>query len=250
MVRLLLSLLLILIPAPAFAEDVVTPVVEPSVEAYVPPAEASNGVGGWAVVDPATNTVHGVIVCTIDVCGPNGSWNGVLPGEYMGCTNCNLRFQTNHTSDGNVAGYSGAGVTWNESSRDFTIVNDNSVNGETNTTKRKLIPSKTASDGKGVETGIVDIETVYQSTKIIDNSVNIKVVQKDISSPSSITVYYPAWLTLKYNSVDSLKNNLETDVDNALVDEPEALTKTIKTLTEKVKTFFGMIFGGTNERLA
>ena len=79
--------------SPSFAEEV-----------YVPPAEASEGVGGWAVVDPVTNVVHGVIVCDIQNCGPGGTFDGVLPGEYMGCTNCNLRFQTRATADGNVAG--------------------------------------------------------------------------------------------------------------------------------------------------
>jgi hypothetical protein len=122
--KIILSLLLTFIAIPAFAE-----------EAYVPPTEASEGVGGWAVVDPVTNVVHGVIVCDIQNCGPGGTFDGVLPGEYMGCTNCNLRFQTRATEDGNVAGYSGHSydssgnvnndnsVKWEPSDNSFTIKN-------------------------------------------------------------------------------------------------------------------------------
>ena len=33
---------------------------------YTPPPEASQGVGGWAIVHPGTGVVHGVIVATIE----------------------------------------------------------------------------------------------------------------------------------------------------------------------------------------
>jgi len=83
MKKLLLSLVLTIgFASPAVAEEVV-----------------QEEVGGWAVVNPETNQVHGVIVCTESVCGSNGAWAGVLPGEYMGCTNCSLKFQTKATDD-------------------------------------------------------------------------------------------------------------------------------------------------------
>jgi hypothetical protein len=263
MKKLLLSLILTIgFSSPAFAEEVSTPKVEvsaPVEEAYVPPAEASEGVGGWAVVDPVTNVVHGVIVCTNDVCGPSGSWAGKLPGEYMGCTNCNLRFQTKATEDGNnVTGYSGHSydssgnvnndnsVKWEPSDNSFTINNETNSSDGVTKTKKKLIPSKTASDGQRVETGFVDIETKYESNVINESTVKVDVVQPNFSSPSSITVDYPAWKAFQYDSIDSLKTNIESDVDTelALRNESEPFIETIKALTDKVKRFFGMILGG------
>lgn len=257
MVRLLISLLLLL-PTPAFAEEVTpAPVVE--APAYEPPAEAYDGVGGWAVVDPVTNVVHGVVVCTADVCGPNGSWAGVLPGEYQGCTNCNLRFQTRATADGNVAGYSGhsyssngqtsndGSVKWEPSDSTFSITHNTNGGDGTVKTKKKLVPSKTASDGQRLETGLVDIETKYESNQINNEVVKVDMVQPDIDSPSSIIVNYPAWKTLNYDSVESLKTNLDNDVESQLeadgndLVEPSAFVETIRYLTDKVRQFFGMV---------
>jgi hypothetical protein len=255
MVKILLSLLLTFITIPSFAEEVSTPVEE----AYVPPAEASEGVGGWAVVDPVTNVVHGVIVCDIQNCGPGGTFDGVLPGEYMGCTNCNLRFQTRATADGNVAGYSGhsydssggvsndGSVKWEPSDNSFSINNETNSSDGVTKTKKKLVPSKTASDGTNLETGFENIETNYESNAINGSKVKIDMVQPDIDSPSSITVNYPTWRNFQYDSVESLKTNIESDVESALVSEEEPIMSTIRLLTEKVKNFFGMLFGGSNE---
>lgn len=245
--KIILSLVLTFIAAPAFAE-----------EAYVPPAEASEGVGGWAVVDPVTNVVHGVIVCTLDVCGPTGSWSGTLPGEYMGCTNCNLRFQTRATADGNVAGYSGHSydssgnisndnsVKWESSDNSFSINNETNNSDGVTKTKKKLIPSRTASDGKNLATGFVDIETKYESNAVNGSTVKVDMAQPDFSSSSSITVDYPAWTTFQYDSINSLKTNIELDVDTelALRNESDVFVETIKELTNKVKRFFGMILWG------
>jgi hypothetical protein len=251
MKKLLLSLLLIFTPTPVFAEDVL--VVE---EAYVPPPEASEGVGGWAVVN-SDGVVHGVIVCTIDVCGPNGSFAGVLPLDYQDCPSCSLRFQTRATEDGNVAGYSGhrydssgnvsnnGSVRWESSDNSFSISNETSNSDGVTKTKKKLVPSKTASDGKNLETGFVDIETKYESNVVNGSIVKVDVVQPNFNSPSSITVDYPAWKTFQYDSIDSLKTNIESDVDTELAfsNESETFVETVKALTDKVKRFFGMIFG-------
>ena len=267
--KILLSLLLTFIAIPSFAEEVSAPAEEvstpveevsaPTEEAYVPPAEASEGVGGWAVVDPVTNVVHGVIVCDIQNCGPGGTFDGVLPGEYMGCTNCNLRFQTRATADGNVAGYSGhsydssggvsndGSVKWEPSDNSFSINNETNSSDGVTKTKKKLIPSQTASDGQRLETGLVDIETNYESNTINDSTVKIDMVQPNISSPSSIVVDYPAWRIFEYNSVESLKTNIESDVESALVSEEEPVVSTIRLLTEKVKNFFCMLFGRNKE---
>jgi len=263
--------------SPSFAEgEEAAPVETPVEESYVPPAEANEGVGGWAVVDPNTGAVHGVIVCTADVCGPSGSWGGKLPGEYMGCTNCNLRFQTRATADGNVAGWHGTqtnidangnatqtndgSVTWNEKERNFTISNK-STDGKGNSisSKSTLIPEKTALDGKNLETGIINQENQYTSNENSD-SVTVTTLKENIDSNENVTVKFSKWENdplLKYESIQGFIENIDSDVENALIsqgentEDPEnEMVKTIKTLTTKVKDFVSNLFGFNRTELA
>jgi len=157
---------------------------------YVPPPEAFEGLGGWAVIDPTTGIVYGVIV---------GDWNEEVWQEvkntrtidgYMGCPGpCALRFQTRATADGNVAGWHGTqyhidengnatmsndgSVRFNELTGTFDITNQS---GSGVTTQQTLVPSKTSRDANGegtsmdIHTGIVDIKTTkelchFESTK-------------------------------------------------------------------------------------
>lgn len=268
LISILISTLLI---NPSFAEETPgAPVETPAEESYVPPAEANEGVGGWAVVDPNTGVVHGVIVCTADVCGPSGSWGGKLPGEYQGCTNCNLRFQTRATADGNVAGYSGhsyevdnekgtvtvtndGSVKWNEKEKNFTISNK-STDGKGNSisSKSTLIPEKTATDGKNLQTGLVNQESQYAST---ENSefVTVTSFKPNFDSNEEISVKYSNWENdplLKYETVQGLIENIESDVDSELLAQGEDLENadnqvviTIRNLTSKVKNFMNNLFG-------
>ena len=261
----------------SYAEEVVsTPVETPAEESYVPPAEANEGVGGWAVVDPNTGAVHGVIVCTSDVCGPSGSWGGKLPGEYMGCTNCNLRFQTRATADGNVAGWHGTqtnidangnatqtndgSVTWNEKERNFTISNKSTdAKGNSISSKSTLIPEKTALDGKNLQTGIINQVNQYTSNENSD-SVTVTTLKENIDSTENVTVKYSNWENdplLKYESIQGFIENIDSDVENALIlqgentEDPEnEMVKTIKTLTTKVKDFVSNLFGFNRTELA
>jgi hypothetical protein len=155
-------------------------------EEYVPPPEAFEGPGGWAVIDPTTGVVYGVIV---------GDWNAETWEEvkntrtvdgYMGCpAPCELRFQTRATADGNVAGWHGTqtnvdadgnatqtndgSVRFDESTGNFQI---NNQTGDSSTSQT-LVPEKTARDENGegrsmdLVTGIVDIRT---SKKIVSGS--------------------------------------------------------------------------------
>ena len=162
-------------------------VAQPSfAEEYVPPPEAFEGPGGWAVIDPTTGIVYGVIV---------GDWNAETWEEvkntrtvdgYMGCpAPCELRFQTRATADGNVAGWHGTqtnvdadgnatqtndgSVRFDESTGNFQI---NNQNGDSSSSKT-LVPEKTSRDENGegrsmdLGTGIVDIRT---SKKIVSGS--------------------------------------------------------------------------------
>jgi hypothetical protein len=162
-------------------------IAQPSfAEEYVPPPEAFEGPGGWAVIDPTTGVVYGVIV---------GDWNAETWEEvkntrtvdgFMGCpAPCELRFQTRATADGNVAGWHGT-QTNVDADGNATQTNDGSVrfdeatgnfqiNNQTgdSSSSQTLVPEKTARDANGegrsmdLGTGIVDIRT---SKKIVSGS--------------------------------------------------------------------------------
>lgn len=269
--------------APETPTETGAPAPAETTPAYEPPAEAMSGVGGWAVVDPSTGIVHGVIVCTNDVCGPSGSWAGKLPGEYMGCTNCNLRFQTRATDDGNVAGFSGhsydidssgnasikndGSVKWNEKEKNFTLKNSYSDSTKSKVTRTQtLIPEKTASDGKNLHTGIVDINTKYESSTIAGQRVLGSTKQQNLEDKNSpINIEFPNWSEGKnfiYENPNLLIDNLDSDVEkelngdgfstelnksleNNIVEEKEdaIFVNAVKTLTENVKSFFSSLFG-------
>ena len=161
--------------------------VQPSfAEEYVPPPEAFEGPGGWAVVDPTTGIVYGVIV---------GDWNAETWEEvkntrtvdgFMGCpAPCALRFQTRATADGNVAGWHGT-QTNIDADGNATQTNDGSVRFDQSTgnfqisnrtgdssSSQTLVPEKTSRDANGegrtmdLGTGIIDIRT---SKRIVSGS--------------------------------------------------------------------------------
>ena len=162
-------------------------IAQPSfAEEYVPPPEAFEGLGGWAVIDPTTGIVYGVIV---------GDWNAETWEEvkntrtvdgFMGCpAPCALRFQTRATADGNVAGWHGT-QTNIDVDGNVTQTNDGSVRFDQSTgnfqinnqtgdssTSQTLVPEKTSRDANGegrsmdLGTGIVDIRT---SKRIVSGS--------------------------------------------------------------------------------
>jgi hypothetical protein len=162
-------------------------IAQPSfADEYVPPPEAFEGLGGWAVIDPTTGIVYGVIV---------GDWNAETWEEvkntrtvdgFMGCpAPCELRFQTRATADGNVAGWHGTqtnvdadgnatqtndgSVRFDESTGNFQI---NNQTGDSSTSQT-LVPEKTSRDANGegrsmdLGTGIVDVRT---SKRIVSGS--------------------------------------------------------------------------------
>ena len=281
------------VSSPSFAEEVApetpaetsAPAPVETTPAYEPPAEAMNGVGGWAVVDPVTGNVHGVIVATIDTFRER---NGVIGHEYMGCaSNCVLRFQTRATDDGNVAGWHGTqtnidangnasqtndgSVKWNDTTKNFTIKNSSTDSTKAKVTRTQtLIPEKTASDGKNLHTGIVDINTEYDSSTIVGQRVKGSTKQQNLEDKNStINVEFPNWSEGKnftYGNPNLLVENIENDVENELqkdgfdtttnadpdaelVEESEdvVFVEAIKTLTENVKSFFSSLFGFRTE---
>jgi hypothetical protein len=279
------------VSSPSFAEEVApetpaetsAPAPVETTPAYEPPSEAMNGVGGWAVVDPITGNVHGVIVATIDTFRER---NGVIGHEYMGCaSNCVLRFQTRATDDGNVAGWHGTqtnidangnasqtndgSVKWNDTTKNFTIKNSSTDSTKAKVTRTQtLIPEKTASDGKNLHTGIVDINTEYDSSTISGQRVKGSTKQQNLEDKNStINVEFPNWAegkNLTYENPNLFVENIDSDVENELkkdgldttanpdtelVEESEDVifVKAIKALTENVKSFFSSLFGFRTE---
>ncbi len=170
---------------------------------YVPPPEAFEGLGGWAVVDPTTGIVYGVIVGDWD----KETWEEVKNTRtvdgFMGCpAPCALRFQTRATADGNVAGWHGTqtnidadgkatqsndgSVRYDQASGTFQI---NNQTGNGGTIQQTLVPEKTARDADGtgrsmdLHTGIVDIRT---SKEVVSGNQAAKVdtYQKNLAAPT------------------------------------------------------------------
>jgi hypothetical protein len=206
----------------------------------------------------------------------------------MGCaSNCVLRFQTRATDDGNVAGWHGTqtnidangnasqtndgSVKWDDTTKNFTIKNSYSDSSKSKVTRTQtLIPEKTASDGKNLHTGIVDINTEYDSSTIAGQRVKGSTKQQNLEDKNStINVEFPNWSEGKnftYDNPNLLVENIDSDVDNELnkdgfttdskedasdelVEESEDVifVKAIKALTENVKSFFSSLFGFRTE---
>ena len=238
---------------------------------YTPPAEASEGVGGWAVVNPDTGKVHGVIVGTIDTYNAN---NGVIGSNYMGChSQCLLRFQTRATSDGNVAGWHGDNVTYDgDSNKTFSIKS----NPDSNTTRvETLVPEQTARDEAGMNlgTGITNIKT---NSRIESGQKSVEIESNRDGTEDSegdVSILFPEWnqerklfnYLSEQSAVDEIRSDVETELFNdgfvvetettdpetleviteSSIDEENDFVKTIRTLAESVVSFFGRIFGIT-----
>ena len=109
----------------------------------VPQANAE-GSGGYAVVDPATGVVHGVIVANSSDPFGNG---GVMPHEYMGCpAGCIIVQQSTADQNGNVAGIHGPNVTYNQERNVFQMEQSNSSQSQTVT--------ESASNTSAIETEV------------------------------------------------------------------------------------------------
>lgn len=255
--------LFLLLPMPAYANDV-DPSVSPSPEVslqpvpqslfdiavapYTPPAEASQGPGGWAVVHPVTGVVHGVIVGTIET---YNAWNGRMPSEYMGCpAGCLIRFQTRATADGNVAGWHGPEVTYDSSDQTFNLGSTSKNQDGTATIKQKLIPEKTAADGVNLSTGLVDIRTEFTSSQINGLAVKLTKLQETFDSEDATVVEFQDWNSFAYESSNEMAQNLNSDIDTQLLDQgfdieaPEegGFVETIRRLGERVTSIFGGLF--------
>jgi hypothetical protein len=106
---------------------------------------------GLAVVDPSTGKVYGVIVASNTDPFNTG---GILPGEFMGCTDCKLVPQTTADSNGNVAGkrsQENVDVVYNSNRNIFEVTESNSIE------NRRIIESE--SNTSSVETEVLVLQS-------------------------------------------------------------------------------------------
>jgi hypothetical protein len=91
--------------------------------------ETGEAVGGFAIVNPATGVVHGVIVGSIEYFGGN---NRTMDSAFMGCPiGCLIIQQSTSDQNGNVAGIHGPNVTYNQDRNVFQSAQTNTVQTET-----------------------------------------------------------------------------------------------------------------------
>lgn len=221
------------------------------------PAFAEEEVGGWAVVNPETNQVENVIVCTESVCGSSGSWAGIMPSDTT-CPGCLLVKQTNVMSDGNVAGWHGPNVTYNPETQDFNIRSEYETEEGTVERNDTLTPSETAKDGIDLSTGITKSDVKLKSKKVNEQTASVAIVETP--STESVEVKFDQWnggTSFFYGSkvealekidadVESVFTPCETcNVDPVQVEEyRNTFYTTITELTSKVKNFITNLFGG------
>ena len=106
--------------------------------------ETGEAVGGFAVVNPETGVVHGVIVGSIEYFGGN---NRTMGSEYMGCpAGCLIVQQSTSDQNGNVAGIHGPNVTYNDNRNVFQVA-------ESNTTQSQTV-TESASNTSAIETEV------------------------------------------------------------------------------------------------
>ena len=135
-------------------------------------ARCPTAVCGYAVVDDQ-NYVYGVIVCS-DACTGQR-----MTQTYMGCPpGCRLILQTQQTSDGNVAGWHGQDVKYNDSSQSFSLPSGGTIKSG-DKIEEAVFPTTTTTSTTVVSTSTTSIATTVPS----DNAAS---VAKDIAAPSGV----------------------------------------------------------------
>ena len=130
-------------PAPAPKPE---PTPAPAENEYVPPPEAFNGVGGWASVDPVTGRVTQVSVADY-----RNVENWRAANEIAKQRGFIIVFQTSASADGNVAGWHGDNVSWNQENQSFILRNENSTNGVSSQSTTTITPGVIPGDPESMQ---------------------------------------------------------------------------------------------------
>jgi hypothetical protein len=155
---------------------------------------------GYAVVNPETGVVHGVISADSDDPFNNG---GVMPVSYMGCPEgCLIVKQSTSDNSGNVSGMHGENVTYSATTERFTVLEQNTVSSD--------IVSSTQSNTELVETSVNVYNYRVYDFGIQDlknqESFELNEVVLDGTNPAKVTAEKNTWNCLN-NSQSCVKNN-------------------------------------------
>ena len=135
-------------------------------------ARCPTAVCGYAVVDDQ-NYVYGVIVCS-DACTGTR-----MSQPYMGCpAGCRLILQSQQTSDGNVAGWHGQDVKYNEGSQTFSLPSGGTIKSG-DKLEDAVFPTTTTTSTTVVSSSTTSLTTTVPSS-------NAASVAKDIAAPSGV----------------------------------------------------------------
>lgn len=142
--KIIIALILPLtLTSPANAEEIIYHYGD-GTSGTTPSTPAQAAVGGFAVVNPETGVVHGVIVGSIEYFGGN---NRTMGSEYVGCsTGCLIVQQSTSDQNGNVSGIHGPNVTYNDNRNVFQVA-------ESNTTQSQTV-TESASNTFAIETEV------------------------------------------------------------------------------------------------
>ena len=193
-----------------------------------PPTSAQAAVGGFAVVNPETGVVHGVIVGSIDYFGGN---NRTMGHEYMGCpAGCLIIQQSTSDQNGNVAGIHGPNVTYNENRNVFQVA-------QSNTTQSQTI-TESASNTSAIETevsvsrsvrnyefGVQDFTNTngaFQMTEVApaqNTSVQIAATTNEYSCEESAFICSAKRSTTSTNLVDESVSFSERSTSSQVIDK-------------------------------
>jgi hypothetical protein len=127
--KIIIALILPLtLTSPANAEEIIYHYGD-GTSGTTPPTPAQAAVGGFAVVNPETGVVHGVIVGSIEYFDGN---NRTMGSEYVGCsTGCLIVQQSTSDQNGNVSGIHGPNVTYNDNRNVFQVIESNITQSQT-----------------------------------------------------------------------------------------------------------------------
>ena len=150
-------------------------------------AHCPTAVCGYAVVDDQ-NYVYGVIVCS------NACTGQRMTQSYMGCPpGCRLILQSQQTSNGNVAGWHGQGVKYDDNSQTFSLPSGGSIKSG-DKLEDAVFPTTTTSTVV-IQTSTPPTSTVPESQKSVKATEIIatggtlyKSVEKYVASESQVVI--------------------------------------------------------------
>jgi hypothetical protein len=206
--------------------------------------ETSEAVGGFAIVNPETGVVHGVIVGSIEYFGGN---NRTMGSEYMGCpAGCLIVQQSTADQSGNVAGIHGPNVTYNDNRNVFQVAQPNTTQSQTVT--------ESASNTSAIETEVLVSRSAINYEFGVQDLTNTNgAFQMTEVAPAQNTVAIVSTTTKQFTCEESLfacssKTNTTSNVfleESIIFDERltsnQVENKVIVETKNKIKEQIGLI---------